>query len=92
MQKRKMSAERGAPRLAAHALAGMVSGLASAFILFGLVAAVCCKVDIPPHLLLPLSTVAVSFAMLSRPGCSVVKWTGGFVGRSRTRMSGGRGE
>ena len=29
---------------------------------------------------------------LSRPGCSVVKWTGGFVGRSRTRMSGGRGE
>ena len=64
MQKRKMSAERGAPRLAAHALAGMVSGLASAFILFGLVAAVCCKVDIPPHLLLPLSTVAVSFAML----------------------------
>lgn len=28
------------------------------------VAAVCCKVDIPPHLLLPLSTVAVSFAML----------------------------
>ena len=30
----------------------------------GLVAAVCCKVDIPPHLLLPLSTVAVSFAML----------------------------
>lgn len=30
--------------------------------------------------------------MLSRPGCSVVKWTGGFVGRSRTRMSGGRGE
>ena len=47
-----------------QALAGMVSGLASAFILFGLVAAVCCKVDIPPHLLLPLSTVAVSFAML----------------------------
>ena len=30
--------------------------------------------------------------ILSRPGCSVVKWTGGFVGRSRTRMSGGRGE
>ena len=30
--------------------------------------------------------------LLSRPGCSVVKWTGGFVGRSRTRMSGGRGE
>ena len=30
--------------------------------------------------------------MVSRPGCSVVKWTGGFVGRSRTRMSGGRGE
>ena len=29
---------------------------------------------------------------VSRPGCSVVKWTGGFVGRSRTRMSGGRGE
>ena len=29
---------------------------------------------------------------MSRPGCSVVKWTGGFVGRSRTRMSGGRGE
>ena len=31
-------------------------------------------------------------AQMSRPGCSVVKWTGGFVGRSRTRMSGGRGE
>ena len=30
--------------------------------------------------------------LVSRPGCSVVKWTGGFVGRSRTRMSGGRGE
>lgn len=30
--------------------------------------------------------------LMSRPGCSVVKWTGGFVGRSRTRMSGGRGE
>lgn len=30
--------------------------------------------------------------VMSRPGCSVVKWTGGFVGRSRTRMSGGRGE
>ena len=59
-----MNTYSGAPRLAAHALAGMVSGLASAFILFGLVAAVCCKVDIPPHLLLPLSTVAVSFAML----------------------------
>ena len=32
------------------------------------------------------------FYLMSRPGCSVVKWTGGFVGRSRTRMSGGRGE
>ena len=31
-------------------------------------------------------------SLMSRPGCSVVKWTGGFVGRSRTRMSGGRGE
>ena len=31
-------------------------------------------------------------SLVSRPGCSVVKWTGGFVGRSRTRMSGGRGE
>ena len=40
-----------------------------------------------------LYPAAGSFTCLvSRPGCSVVKWTGGFVGRSRTRMSGGRGE
>ena len=36
--------------------------------------------------------VQILKGMVSRPGCSVVKWTGGFVGRSRTRMSGGRGE
>ena len=36
--------------------------------------------------------LAAVLMALSRPGCSVVKWTGGFVGRSRTRMSGGRGE
>ena len=38
------------------------------------------------------TVIYVVIVMLSRPGCSVVKWTGGFVGRSRTRMSGGRGE
>lgn len=64
MQKRKLGADRGVPRFAAHVLAGATSGLAAAFILFGLIAAVCCKVDIPPHLLLPISTVAVSLAML----------------------------
>ena len=39
MQKRKMSAERGAPRLAAHALAGMVSGLASVAVSFAMLPA-----------------------------------------------------
>lgn len=64
MKKRKTSVERGVSRFAVHALAGMMSGLASAFVLFGLIAAVCCKVDIPPHLLLPISTVAISLALL----------------------------
>ena len=39
-----------------------------------------------------IMTIAAMMVIMSRPGCSVVKWTGGFVGRSRTRMSGGRGE
>lgn len=68
MQKQKRNlphAQRGAAaRLAMHAGASMIGGLAAAALLFSGLAALRCKVDLAPQLLSPIATAALSLAVL----------------------------
>lgn len=64
MQKRNRPAEKKAERILFPAIAGAVGGGAVGFLLFSLLAAVMCKIDVPAHMLTLLSTVAASLAVI----------------------------
>ena len=68
MQKQKRNAQRAQSgammQLAAHTAVSLIGGFAAAALLFSGLAALRCKVDIAPQLLSPISTAALSLAVL----------------------------
>lgn len=68
MQKRKKGVGAkiggGVSRALLHLAAGAMCGLLAAALLFSALAMLCCHIDIPPQALLPVSTAAISLAML----------------------------
>ena len=65
MQKRKMTtAGQNRSQFAAHILASLLCGTAAAAGLLCILAQVCCQVDIPSSMLVFVTTIAISLAML----------------------------
>lgn len=66
MQKRKTTGvERNTiVKFATQIAASFAAGLAAAGLIFAVLAAICCKIDLAPQILLPVTTAAIALAML----------------------------